>query len=101
MPLLLRLACQKLFPAPACVLLSSISPHAPPPAAATLAAAIAGWQSERSLGHVLTTGFLDGSHPLVDNYELAVVRTRAAGGRGCCLARCLTATNLLLVTAPY
>jgi len=44
----------------------------PPPPAATLAGAIAAWQSRQSLERVLTTGFLDGTHPLVDAYELSV-----------------------------
>ncbi|KAI8470555.1 MAG: hypothetical protein J3K34DRAFT_509307 [Monoraphidium minutum] len=39
---------------------------------ATLAAAIISWQARHHLERVLTTGFLDGSHPLVDGYELSV-----------------------------
>ena len=41
-------------------------------AAAGLASAIIGWQTMRRQERVLTTGFLDGSHPLVDAYELSV-----------------------------
>jgi hypothetical protein len=41
-------------------------------AGATLAAAIAAWQARHSLERGLTTGFLTGSQPLVDGYELAV-----------------------------
>ena len=37
-------------------------------AGTSLAEAIAAWQAKRSLERVLTTGFLDGSHPLVDSY---------------------------------
>jgi hypothetical protein len=30
------------------------------------------WQARHRLERVLTTGFLDGSHPIVDGYELKV-----------------------------
>lgn len=59
--------------------------HAPTPAAiiplcpvrvllpgAELAEAIASWQTRHHLAAVLSTGFLDGSHPIVDAYELGV-----------------------------
>ena len=39
---------------------------------AQLSAAIAGWQARQSLERVLSTGFLDGTHPIVDAYELVV-----------------------------
>jgi hypothetical protein len=37
-----------------------------------LSAAIASWQERHQLAAVLSTGFLDGSHPIVDAYELGV-----------------------------
>lgn len=37
-----------------------------------LSAAIASWQQRHQLAAVLSTGFLDGSHPIVDAYELGV-----------------------------
>lgn len=42
------------------------------PAGAELSAAIASWQQRHQLAAVLSTGFLDGSHPIVDAYELGV-----------------------------
>ena len=42
------------------------------PAGAELSAAIAAWQQRHQLAAVLSTGFLDGSHPIVDAYELGV-----------------------------
>ncbi|WIA28283.1 hypothetical protein OEZ86_010836 [Tetradesmus obliquus] len=39
---------------------------------AELAEAIASWQTRHHLAAVLSTGFLDGSHPIVDAYELGV-----------------------------
>jgi hypothetical protein len=41
-----------------------------PRAATELVAAIAGWQERHQVAAVLSTGFLDGSHPIVDAYEL-------------------------------
>ncbi|GIM08174.1 hypothetical protein Vretimale_12277 [Volvox reticuliferus] len=37
-----------------------------------LKAAVGEWQSRHRLDKVLTTGFLDGTHPIVDTYELKV-----------------------------
>ncbi len=37
-----------------------------------LKAAVGEWQSRHALERVLTTGFLDGTHPIVDTYELKV-----------------------------
>lgn len=37
-----------------------------------LSGAIASWQQRHQLAAVLSTGFLDGSHPIVDAYELGV-----------------------------
>jgi hypothetical protein len=42
------------------------------PAGGELSAAIASWQQRHQLAAVLSTGFLDGSHPIVDAYELGV-----------------------------
>ncbi|KAF6258122.1 protein-tyrosine phosphatase-like protein [Scenedesmus sp. NREL 46B-D3] len=39
---------------------------------AELSEAIASWQTRHHLAAVLSTGFLDGSHPIVDAYELGV-----------------------------
>lgn len=39
---------------------------------AELSEAIASWQARHHLAAVLSTGFLDGSHPIVDVYELGV-----------------------------
>lgn len=44
-----------------------------------LKAAVGEWQSRHQLERVLTTGFLDGTHPIVDTYELKV---GAGGGLG-------------------
>lgn len=41
-------------------------------AGAELHEAIASWQARHHLAAVLSTGFLDGSHPIVDVYELGV-----------------------------
>lgn len=41
-----------------------------------LKAAVGEWQSRHALERVLTTGFLDGTHPIVDTYELKVGATR-------------------------
>jgi hypothetical protein len=43
-----------------------------PPVGAELSEAIASWQTRHHLAAVLSTGFLDGSHPIVDAYELGV-----------------------------
>ncbi len=40
--------------------------------AAALQHAVDEWQSRHALERVLTTGFLDGTHPIVDTYELKV-----------------------------
>ncbi|KXZ56110.1 hypothetical protein GPECTOR_2g992 [Gonium pectorale] len=37
-----------------------------------LKAAVGEWQSRHQLERVLTTGFLDGTHPIVDTYELKI-----------------------------
>jgi hypothetical protein len=42
------------------------------PAGGELSGAIASWQQRHQLAAVLSTGFLDGSHPIVDAYELGV-----------------------------
>lgn len=42
------------------------------PSGGELSAAIASWQQRHQLAAVLSTGFLDGSHPIVDAYELGV-----------------------------
>lgn len=43
-----------------------------PLAGTELSAAITAWQSRHQQAAVLSTGFLDGSHPIVDAYELGV-----------------------------
>jgi len=43
-----------------------------PPTGTELSAAITAWQSRHQQAAVLSTGFLDGSHPIVDAYELGV-----------------------------
>jgi hypothetical protein len=44
----------------------------PSPPALELREAIAEWQGRHAAGRVLSTGFLDGTHPIVDAYELGV-----------------------------
>lgn len=54
-------------------LLPPLNPlHIPLPPGGELSAAIASWQERHQLAAVLSTGFLDGSHPIVDAYELGV-----------------------------
>lgn len=73
-------------PHPCCSAAATSGPHAlaatdappppslsgPAPAGGELSAAIASWQERHQLAAVLSTGFLDGSHPIVDAYELGV-----------------------------
>lgn len=42
------------------------------PVAQQLTDAISEWQTRHAVDRVLSTGFLDGTHPIVDAYELEV-----------------------------